>query len=207
MQDMIKGPADLTPLQNRTRNAILVAAVSVFMSDRSTSLAEVAERAGVARSTLHRYFPERADLIDALRMYAKEQVATVVDQARIDEGPAGEALLRLCLGYLDVWDTVMWDYMEAEAAGKHPDNAEDEVLTSLIERGYADGSIDPAIPNAWIQHALYAMVYTAWDYTRSGHTRHEAMKLCETAMRKIITPPAQEIIAPPPQNIITPPPT
>lgn len=202
---MIEGKSATTPLQNRTRNAILEAAISVFVTDRSTSLAEVAERAGVARSTLHRYFPERADLLDALRTYAKEQIGTAVDHARLDEGPAGDALLRLAIAYLEAWDTVMWDYMEAEAAGNNPDDSTDETLTALIERGYADGSIDPAIPNAWIQHAMYAMVYSAWDYTRAGHPRHEAAMMCEASIRKIIAPSPPDVITPPTRKPITPP--
>lgn len=178
-----------SPLRTRTRSAILEAAISVFVNDRSASLGEVADRAGVARSTLHRYFPERSDLIEAIGTYAKERIEDVVASARLDHGPAGEALTRLCVAYLDSWDAVMWDYMEAEAAGANPDGSVDKLLTELIDRGYADGSIDPNIPNAWLQHAMYAMVYSAWDYTRSGHSRLEAAKLCDASIRKIITPP------------------
>lgn len=185
---MIEGQETRTPLQNRTRNAILEAATSVFVNDRSASLSEVAERAGVARSTLHRYFPERADLMAALRMYAKDRIATAINQARLDDGPADEALLRLAEAYFEAWDTIMWEYMEAEAAGEHPEDDSDEIITSLIERGHAEGSIDPAMPNAWIQHAMYAMVYSAWDYNRAGNPRHEAAMMCETSLRKVIAP-------------------
>jgi AcrR family transcriptional regulator len=186
MIDDLNAPS---PLRTRTRNAILEAAISVFINDHSASLSEVAERAGVARSTLHRYFPERSDLVNAIGDYAREQVERIREAARIDEGPASEAVVRLAVAYLEVWDAVMWDYMEAEAAGKNPDESEDVAITRLIERGVAEGTIDPEIPNAWIQHAMYAMVYSAWDYIRSGHSRHEAAKLCEASIRKLIAPP------------------
>jgi AcrR family transcriptional regulator len=187
---MIDDLTATSTLRSRTRNAILEAAISVFVNDRSTSLGEVAERAGVARSTLHRYFPERSDLLNAVREYARDKVERIRDAARIHEGPASEAVVRLAVGYLEVWDAVMWDYMEAEAAGENPDESEDVAITQLIERGYEDGTIDPAIPNAWIQHTMYAMVYSAWDYIRAGHSRHEAAKLCEASIRKLITPPS-----------------
>lgn len=192
---MIDESTATTPLRTRTRNAILEAAISVFMNDRSASLSEVADRAGVARSTLHRYFPERSDLLDAVRSYAKEQVERIRDAARIDDGPASEAVVRLAVAYLEVWDSVMWDYMEEEAAGAHPDESEDIAITRLIDRGIAEGTIDPSFPNGWIQHAMYAMVHSAWDYIRSGHSRHEAAKLCEASIRKLITPPS--FITPP----------
>ncbi|HLU34592.1 MAG TPA: TetR/AcrR family transcriptional regulator [Thermomicrobiales bacterium] len=187
---MIDDLTATSTLRSRTRNAILEAAISVFVNDRSTSLGKVAERAGVARSTLHRYFPERSDLLNAVREYARDKVERIRDAARIHEGPASEAVVRLAVGYLEVWDAVMWDYMEAEAAGENPDESEDVAITQLIERGYKDGTIDPAIPNAWIQHTMYAMVYSAWDYIRAGHSRHEAAKLCEASIRKLITPPS-----------------
>ena len=50
----------------RTRRAILDAAVGALARDASASLAEVASAAGVGRTTVHRYFPERADLLRAL---------------------------------------------------------------------------------------------------------------------------------------------
>lgn len=186
---MIDDQTATSSLRSRTRNAILEAAVTVFINDRSASLSEVAERAGVARSTLHRYFPERSDLVNAVCTYARDEVERIREASRIDEGPASEAVVRLAVAYLEVWDSVMWDYMEAEAAGAHPDDAEDVALTRLIDRGFADGTIDPSIPNGWIQHAMYAMLYSAWDYIRSGHSRHEAAKLCEASIRKLIAPP------------------
>ncbi|TGJ95488.1 TetR family transcriptional regulator, partial [Actinotalea fermentans ATCC 43279 = JCM 9966 = DSM 3133] len=58
--------APATGARARTRRAILDAAVSVFSSNQAASLGEVAQAAQVGRSTLHRYFPERADLMRAV---------------------------------------------------------------------------------------------------------------------------------------------
>ena len=52
--------------RTRTRQAILAAAVTVFARDPSAALGEVAAAAGVGRTTLHRYFAERSDLLAAL---------------------------------------------------------------------------------------------------------------------------------------------
>ena len=95
--------------------------------------------------------------------------------------------------------------MEAEAAGENLEDDSDEIIAALIERGHAEGSTDPAMPNAWIQHAMYAMVYSAWAYAPAGHSRHEAAMMCETSLRKIIAPPAERIVTPPARNSITPP--
>ena len=64
--------------RTRTRQAILAAAVTVFARDPSAALGEVAAAAGVGRTTLHRYFPERSDLLSALVVHVLEQVAAAM---------------------------------------------------------------------------------------------------------------------------------
>ncbi|MEU1179064.1 helix-turn-helix domain-containing protein [Streptomyces sp. NPDC005820] len=49
-----------------TRRAILDAAITLLATDPTASLSEVAAAAGVGRTTVHRYFPERSDLLAAI---------------------------------------------------------------------------------------------------------------------------------------------
>lgn len=180
-----------TPTRIRTRNAILRAAVSVLAQNQSASLGEIADAAGVARSTLHRYFPERTDLIDALRKYADEAIKAATDRALLDEGPAVDALVRLCHEYFDLWDTIMWSYWESMKEcedGSAFDEQYDPSITALIERGHREGSIDPAVPNDWIQQVLWALLYSAWELIRQGGSRHEALTLALDSLRRLTTP-------------------
>ena len=55
-----------TGARGRTRKAILDAAIGVLATDPAASLGQIADAADVGRTTLHRYFPERADLLTAL---------------------------------------------------------------------------------------------------------------------------------------------
>jgi AcrR family transcriptional regulator len=48
-----------------TRLAIIDSAINVFNEDFSATLEKVAERAGVTRRTLHRYFKDRKELMDS----------------------------------------------------------------------------------------------------------------------------------------------
>ncbi len=52
--------------RERTRKAILDAAMTVLADNPSASLTDIAAAADVGRSTVHRYYPERTDLLRAL---------------------------------------------------------------------------------------------------------------------------------------------
>ena len=46
-------------VRDRTRAALLSAAIDVLTDNTAASMGEIAKAAGVARSTLNRYFPDR----------------------------------------------------------------------------------------------------------------------------------------------------
>ena len=181
-----------TRTRRRTHNAILASAVSVLSQHPTASLAEIADAAGVARSTLHRYFPEREDLLSTLRAHSQERLDAATARARPDEGSALDALVRLCHEYFDLWETLTWMYMESLHDNDGPNTIEEQLdptLTRLIERGYHDGSIDPMIPNSWIQQLLWAVLYSGWEFIRMGGSKHEALQLTLESVRRMTSPP------------------
>src|SRR5687768_6419137 len=93
--------------QARTRRAILDAAVRTLSADFGASLADIAAEAGVGRTTLHRYFPERADLLNAIAADALERSIAAAQRARVDEGSGAEALQRFCEEQFELGDTLM----------------------------------------------------------------------------------------------------
>ena len=78
---------------------------------------EVAAAAGVGRTTLHRYFAERSDLLSALAVHVLEQVAAATERAAPTHGPAPEALGRICREYFELGDvlTVLFNEPTASA--------------------------------------------------------------------------------------------
>ena len=157
-----------TRTRARTRRAILEAAVDVLAENRSAPLSQVATRAGVARSTLQRYFPERADLVAALDGYAGELADEATARARTTEGTAIEAFSRLASEYFGLIKIIMLSVGGEETAGEHDDEEcgpSDLALYELVERGHEDGTIDPRITPLWAQQHLWATLYAGWTYT------------------------------------------
>ena len=77
--------------RHRTRRAIVEAAIGVISDNPTAPLSEIAEAAGVGRSTLHRYFPERTDL---LRAVALEVAAAALDKL-IGKAPSEKDLSKV----------------------------------------------------------------------------------------------------------------
>lgn len=180
-----------SPTRNRTRNAILKAGARVLSQNQAAALGEIADAAGVARSTLHRYFPERTDLIEALRRYADEELGAATTRAQLDEGPAADALVRLCHEFFDLWDTIIWAYHDSTRDCEGTSAIDDQLdpsVTALIERGHREGSIDPAVPNAWLQQVMWSLLYSGWEYIRLGASRHETLTLVLDSMRRLTQP-------------------
>lgn len=181
---------DRSATRSRTRRAILDAAVDVLGRKSSASMAEIAEAAAAARSTIHRYFPERADLLAALEAYAEEVLAQAALHARPEEGTGAEALLRLCQHYFEHADLVMVAYGHLSAAEELTGMDEmDGNLEAIVRRGHADGTIDSGLAPLWVQQLFWSMLYAAWLMAKANQaSRHEALSIFLSAFSKILAP-------------------
>jgi AcrR family transcriptional regulator len=178
--------------RTRTRRAILDAAVSVLARDPSASLGEVAAAADVGRTTLHRYFAERSDLMAALAIYAHERVAEATARAALSHGAAPDALGRLCREYFELGDvlTLMFGGTVDDEQFEHEEAPHDRELAALIERGQAEGTVDPQLSVNWIVYMLWALLYTAWSLMREASVpRHEALEQCLRSLHKAVAAP------------------
>jgi AcrR family transcriptional regulator len=176
----------------RTRRAILDAAASVLSTDPAASLGDVAAAAGVGRTTVHRYFPERSDLLAAVGADILDQIAAATERARLEDGPAPKALERLCQEYFELGDrlTLLFDVPQLINGPEwEQETPADRALHRAIERGQAEGTLDAGADAEWIQNVMWALLYSAWHRTRStGTPKHTALTLCLHTLRKAIAP-------------------
>lgn len=160
----------------RTRQAILDAAVGVLSRNPAASLGDVAAAADVGRTTLHRYFPERGDLMSALKEEADRRLDQAGVRARMSEGSGAAALRRLCQEYFDLGDLL--SLLFQEQVGFEEEGACDDGFEAMVLRGHADGSIDPELPPVWVQSVMWSQLYAGWGYLSYGTaSRHETLRL------------------------------
>jgi AcrR family transcriptional regulator len=148
----------------RTERAIVAAAEKVLRRDPTATMEEIAEAAGVSRTTVHRRFSSRDALIDALVSWAAEQFSEAVAAARVETTPPLVALYQVTVNVLRV--KIGWSYaMErASTAGPEVARIHAEVLDKcrlLFRRAQAAGVIRDDVDLGWVQRAYYALVHEA----------------------------------------------
>jgi AcrR family transcriptional regulator len=158
--------------RGRTRQAILNAAASTLARNRIATLADIADSAGVGRTTLHRYFPDRRELLAAVVEDSRQAIDRSVRDASIDHGPPLDAMHRLVAAMVDVGDRLLFlfgDPRTLEGIEPADRSAPDrDPVIDLIERGQDQGVFDREVDAAWIRRVLWGLVYTGCEAANEG---------------------------------------
>lgn len=143
----------------QSRRRILESAREVFFRDgfMAANLDEVAEKAGVAKGTLYRYFDSKADLYVAVLADNGKVFTERMREAAATGASASETLENLSRFYLDHWlqhkdyFQIFWAIDNQSVIGQLPDSVIDEVsrlweqslsiLDEVLERGVASGEL------------------------------------------------------------------
>lgn len=182
-----------TASRARTRQAIIDAAIAVLGKNLSAPLGDVATAADVGRTTLHRYYPERSDLLHAVQAECVVRLKRATELARLDEGTGAEALRRLCEEFFDLGDVlsvVFSDPQCLEGVDWGEQGTSQDLFKAAIERGHRDGSIDPDLPASWLETVLWSQLYAAWSYVaEQGESRHRVLRMMVRTLAGAIAPP------------------
>ncbi|MDH6215833.1 TetR/AcrR family transcriptional regulator [Streptomyces pseudovenezuelae] len=145
----------------RSVRAILEAAELVLAADPNASMEQIAEAAGVARTTVHRRFASRQALIEALAESAVRQLNQAIEDARPDTTPPLIALHRVTANVLRIkgaWSYALGRPTEeggGAAAGWDQLGAR---CVELLGRAKAEGLLDPAADLEWVRRVYYALI-------------------------------------------------
>ncbi|WP_194832930.1 TetR/AcrR family transcriptional regulator [Nocardia sp. XZ_19_369] len=170
-----RGHVDATPTpssgpRSRTRTAIMTAALAAWTRDFSASLTDIADRADVSRSTLHRYFPERQDLVDAVLIDSLQVVDAVATAANNGTRAPLDHLIYLLRSLVEVSDRVVFLFADPRrfAGNPHWGDASDASVRTLIAAAQAEGTLDPELPTEWIDGVYNAHIFLAAEAAQRG---------------------------------------
>jgi len=167
----------VAPLLDRSRGSILRAATQVLVAAPQTTLAELAVALGIGRTTLHRLFPTRRDLLSAIAHDALDHLAVVYRDAGVTVPPqqpkeAIAAVRRLVCDLIPLGPSLMFLLRTSELDDDETLTRRsadiDEPLLTCIAAAQAHGDIDPALPTWWVVESLMAGIYIGWEQIAKG---------------------------------------
>ncbi|MZD08700.1 TetR family transcriptional regulator [Streptomyces sp. SID5785] len=179
----------------RTIRAILEAAEELLAVEPGATMAQVAEAAGVARTTVHRRFATREALLDALVDWAARRFADAVDAGRPDAAPPLVALHQVTANVLRV--KADWSFSMGRAAGDgHPEAARIHAdvratCVRVFRRAQEAGVLRADIDLDWTRRVYYALIHEAALDTREGGDPDVlATRVVDTLLRGVGAPGA-----------------
>jgi TetR/AcrR family transcriptional repressor of lfrA len=146
--------------------------MSVLAENPTASLGDIATAAEVGRSTLHRYFAERSDLLRALALHVHALSNSAIERAEPDCGPAVDALRRVVECQLDLGPIVPFVYNDPTLDGDPELAAEldtgDEVIVEVLDRVATQGT---AGPPGWPRLVFWALLTAGYEAAKRGTPR------------------------------------
>jgi AcrR family transcriptional regulator len=152
-----------------TKPSLLDVAAEVLVGDPAASLAEVAEAAGIGRTTLHKHYATRDDLIRAVGHRAIDLWEQAVDAA---DGPDGglramiTAMIPAGPQLAFIWRTPALDHDKTFI--ERWDIVAERCL-AVLKRAQGLGILAAGVPEWWLTRTFYSLIYVTAESVGSGH--------------------------------------
>lgn len=148
----------------RNLNAVLRTGARLLAEDPGTSMAAIANAAGVDRATVHRRFATREALLSAVFQAKLDSAEQVLDQARLMEAPVAVALHRYVEAIIPVsreWPLSTRHMMRQDPAADVRRAQQSARLDAFIERAAEEGFLRAEVSPAWARAVLDQLVDSA----------------------------------------------
>lgn len=152
----------------RSVRAILEAAERVLAVDPNASVEQIAESAGLARTTVHRRFATRQAIIDALAVSAKQELADSLQASPLLQAPALVALHRTTEQVLRIkgkWRFTLGNPLADTSAAQEIWAEINASCLELLAHAVQSGLIDPNTDLEWTRRVYYALMGEITDST------------------------------------------
>lgn len=157
----------------RSRAAIISAALRCFLDQPDASVSDIARTAGVSRVTLYAHFPSREELLAAVLEVVVTDALAALDADDRPDLPARDALAHLLRSSWEVLHR--HDGLRAAVARTLPERQVREQhhrvvdrLRDLVTRGQQEGDIRTDLPRDWLATVLLTLLHAAADEVAAG---------------------------------------
>lgn len=160
---------------DRSKQAILAAAIDVLDQNGEAGLEAIATAAKVTRQTIYAHFPNRAALVDAVLAELTAEVVASLD--RLDPDLSASDALH---AFLETGWRAFDRHPLLLSPGTIGAGAEDlhapvlDQLREIIERGKSDGSFTAEVTTDWLMIAVMALGHAAGEAVATGAMTRKA---------------------------------
>ena len=175
----------------RSRAAILDAALRVLEEDPDASVEGIATAAGVTRQTVYAHFPSRERLLAAVLDRLTEEAVDAMDAAGPDTGPAADAVLRVLNAARRAsarYPMLLRRFAATQSSaetGREQHEPVAERLRRIVERGQRAGEFDSQPPADWLVTVIIQLGHAAATESDAGRISPDAAEeaLSTTVLR------------------------
>ncbi len=157
-----------------TRDRIIKQSIECMAQNVNAGLDEIARAAGVGRATLYRYFTSRANLLNAIKLAAGEELQAVVKPILESQLPAKDKLVNIVTRLVPLGASLnVSAYFDLSSKEKDPQVKASYLRHIAQARQLAqalkdEGAVSPEIPLVWLVASLDSLIFCAWEKVESG---------------------------------------
>ncbi|MET8874274.1 helix-turn-helix domain-containing protein [Nocardia sp. NPDC004604] len=157
-------PTSARPLRadaERTMRAILDAAERVLSENPNATLEQIAEAAGVARTTVHRRFASREELLHTMALNAWRRIDAAVDAARPQTAPPMVALHQATANVIEIKYGAAYALDRADESAPEVADLQARVFAkcdAALALAQSAGIIAPDADLLWVRRVYLALI-------------------------------------------------
>ncbi|GAA1602883.1 TetR/AcrR family transcriptional regulator [Kribbella sancticallisti] len=167
----------------RSRSAILAAAVEVLSEEPDAGLERVATAAGITRQTVYAHFPSRDALLVAIADRLTAEVLAAYGEPDLESGSAIDALVRLIdtgRRFAEHYPVRLYPAAATGDEERHEPVA--DLLTRIVRHGQTTGEFTQELPVGWLVTCVVTLGHAAADLPA-----RKAKATLHTTLRRLLT--------------------
>ena len=180
----------------KSRAALLSTGLTLLLEKPNASFSEIADRAGVGRTTLYRQFKTREQLIQAIARRCLEDVSRVATEKASRAKSYREAIELILWSAMPLADrlrflTLFWGIAVQDDGIAELNARYKRETIELIDAAKQEGSIEPTLPSDWVADLIDSLFQVAWKLIGvNGYSERDAAEMVTKTLFDGISPMA-----------------
>lgn len=164
----------------RSQASILKAGMDLLSKNADANLSDIAQQAGVGRTTLYRLYETKEQLFKAIAIHCLEAFDTATEHVENDAKSALDAFHLMFKAILPLSNELEFLMKLGDLAENDPEliaiyQKQQDEISELVEYGKAEGSISKDIPTLWIVNMIEGLFFASWLTMREDSLDHNQL--------------------------------